>query len=172
MSTVIVYGSRYGTTKSYAEEMGRRSNVEVFSFKEVADLHKYDKVVHFGALLAGGVYGLKKTLTLVDSAGKQKLIVVTVGLGNPTDPKTIDYLRSEIKKVIPAKLLANTQIYHLRGGIDYEKLSLIHRLMMYMVYRKAKRSGSEENDENNQLIETYNKQVSFVDFESLDQFKM
>ena len=60
-------------------------------------------------------------------------------------------------------------IFHLRGGIDYSKLSLLHKTMMKMVYKKAVDVPEEEKTaEIRAMIETYNKQVDFVDLKSLD----
>ncbi len=33
MSNIIIYGSHYGTTKQYAEELSRRTNIEAVSFE-------------------------------------------------------------------------------------------------------------------------------------------
>ena len=35
MSSIIIYGSHYGTTKQYAEELSRRTNIEAVSFKDI-----------------------------------------------------------------------------------------------------------------------------------------
>ena len=33
MSEIIIYGSQYGTTKQYAEELSRKTNIKVESMK-------------------------------------------------------------------------------------------------------------------------------------------
>ncbi|MGP6140667.1 flavodoxin domain-containing protein [Jeotgalibaca sp. A127] len=170
MTMIAVYGSRYGTTKSYAEEYARQKGIKAIPFRLLEDLTCYDTVIHFGALLAGGVYGLKKTLKLLDATGAQHLVIVTVGLADPKNSQNTDYLKQAIKEQVPTNILNNTEIYHLRGGIDYKKLSLVHRFMMYLTYKKAKKHASESNnEETNEMIATYNKKVSFVDFNTLDQ---
>ena len=35
MKNIIVYGSNYGTTKQYANELSRRTNMKAISFKKV-----------------------------------------------------------------------------------------------------------------------------------------
>lgn len=173
MKKIVVYGSRYGTTKSYVEEYARRNQLKAVAFTQIKDLSEYDTVIHFGALLAGGVYGLKKTLELLDPHGSQKLVIVTVGLADPANTKNTDHLKKMIKEVIPENILSHTQIFHLRGGIDYRKLSLMHRFMMYLLYRKAKKEASTSADEETkEIITTYNQHVSFVDFSTLDQINV
>ena len=63
MRTIIVYGSQYGTAKRYAEALAGRTDSEVRSYEESMDLDAYDNIVFIGALYAGGVPGLKKTLS-------------------------------------------------------------------------------------------------------------
>ena len=71
---VIIYGSQYGTTKKYADELGRRIGIEVKNFEDISDINIYDTIIYFGALYAGGVMGMKKTfakLSLVEDKNKK-----------------------------------------------------------------------------------------------------
>ena len=62
MSNIILYGSHYGTTKQYAEELSRRTNIEVSSFKTIKNINQYETIIYLGGLYAGGVLGMAKTL--------------------------------------------------------------------------------------------------------------
>ena len=54
MNSIIVYGSNYGTTKQYANELSRRTNMKVISFKKVnQQINDYDNIIYLGALYAG-----------------------------------------------------------------------------------------------------------------------
>ena len=35
MNSIIIYGSHYGTTKEYAEELSKRTNIKVISLKNL-----------------------------------------------------------------------------------------------------------------------------------------
>ena len=72
MRTIIVYGSQYGTAKRYAEALAGKTGSEITSYEEVMDLDVYDNIVFIGALYAGGVLGLKKTLSGIHDLKKQK----------------------------------------------------------------------------------------------------
>ena len=64
--------------------------------------------------------------------------------------------------------MANTALFHLRGGIDYSRLNPIHRAMMTLLYNKARRLPEEKKTaETRAMIETFNQKVDFVDFDSL-----
>ena len=86
MNSIIVYGSNYGTTKQYANELSRRTNMKVISFKKVnQQINDYDNIIYLGALYAGGVLGMSKTLKKLNNISNKKIIIVTVGLSDPTD---------------------------------------------------------------------------------------
>ena len=76
---------------------------------------------------------------------------------------------NSIQTQITEELFKQTQIFHLRGAINYEKLNFKHKTMMAMLYAKAKRIPIEnQNAETKAMIETYGKKVDFVDFEELN----
>ena len=56
MNNIIIYGSHYGTTERYAEELSKKTNIESVSFKEIANINHYDQIIYIGGLYAGGVY--------------------------------------------------------------------------------------------------------------------
>lgn len=168
MNTLIVYGSQYGTTKRYAEKFSEMTNLPIASYDDIKDLTEYDLIVHFGGLYAGGVKGLKNTVKSLQE--NTKLIIVTVGLADVCDKENTDNIRKHISKQVDEKLLSNTTIFHLRGGIDYKKLNFKHRTMMALLYNKAKNLPEDKKTaEVKALIETFNSKVDFVDYNSLNQ---
>ena len=167
-NTVIIYGSQYGTTKRYAEYLSEMTGIEAVAFKEAKDIDKYDRVIFMGALYAGSVLGLKKTVSKLSP--KQELVIVTVGLVDPNDPENIDYIRHSIKERIPADLYDETRILHLQGAIDYSHLSLKHRMMMAVIHSKLSKMPEEKlNTEAKTILATYGKKEDFVDFKSLEK---
>ena len=169
MSKIIIYGSCYGTTQKYAEELSARSGIDVKSYKEFKNINDYQMIIYLGGLYAGGVEGMKRTLKpLTDVAGRN-IIIATVGLADPNDQKNVETIRNKMKSQISPEIYAKAHIFHLRGGIDYSALSLVHKTMMKMVYNKAVRIPEEEKTaEIRAMIETYNTCVDFVDLKSLE----
>lgn len=166
MEKQILYGSEYGTTKAYAEKCAELTGIPAKGYEEADSLEGCDLLIYFGGLYAGGVKGLKATLKKV---GKEtNLILVTVGLADVDDEENISHIRQSISKQIPAEILAHTQVFHLRGGIDYSRLNFKHKTMMTLLYSKAKNLPEEKKTADARaMVETFGKQVSFVDFGSL-----
>ena len=165
---IIVYGSQYGTAQQYAEDLARKTNIDLKSYEKVTDINRYDTVIYVGGLYAGGVLGMKKTLAKMLQCQRKKVIIVTVGLADPMNTENTDNIRNGMKRQLSKELYENAHIFHLRGGIDYSRLSFKHKTMMGLLYKKAVRLPEEKKTaEVKAMIETYNKKVDFVDFDSL-----
>ena len=171
MKNIIVYGSNYGTTKQYANELSRRINMKAISFKKVnQQINDYDNIIYLGALYAGGVLGMSKTLKKLNNISNKKIIIVTVGLSDPTDEVNKNNIINNIKNQMPKNFFEKAKIFHLRGGIDYSKLNFAHKTMMKLLYNAVKNLPKEKlTAEDRAMIETYNKKVNFIDFSSLDE---
>ena len=167
---IIIYGSQYGTTRKYADELAKRTNIECKSYEDVIDIDQYNTVIYIGGLYAGGVLGMKKTLAKISQCQNKKIIIVTVGLADPMDADNTDNIKSNMKRQLSKELYENAHIFHFRGGIDYSYLNFKHKTMMGLLYKKAVGLPEEKKTaEIKAMIETYNQKVDFVDFESLNQ---
>lgn len=171
MNSIIIYGSHYGTTKQYAEELSKRTNIRAISFKKFnQQINDYDNIIYLGALYAGGVLGMSKTLKKLNNISNKKILIATVGLSDSTDEVNKNNIRNNIKNQIPKEVLEKAKIFHLRGGIDYSKLNFAHKTMMKLLYNAVKNLPNEKQTaEDRAMIETYNKKVNFIDFSSLDK---
>lgn len=166
---IIIYGSQYGTTKQYAQELSKRTAIKAEEYGNIQDINQYETIIYFGALYAGSVLGMKKTLNKIEDCSDKKIIIATVGLADPTDKENMDTIRERIKGQLSADVYDHANIYFLRGGIDYSLLNLKHKTMMAFIYRRAKKlEEDEKNAEVKAILETYGKKVSFIDFDSLN----
>ena len=169
MNEIIIYGSCYGTAKTYAEALSKMINVAAVSYDRVSGLERYETIIYVGGLYAGGVRGMAKTVKKISTVKCKRFVVITVGLADPDDEKNVKNIRKAALRQIPKPLADRTEFYHLRGGIDYEKLSFKHRMMMKMLYEQVKKQPVGEQDADTRaMIETYGQKVSFVDLACLD----
>ena len=160
--TIITYDSQYGSAEHYARKFAECTGFPVLPYREAKDFSDYACVIHFGALYAGGVLGLRQLVKQLPP--KAEFVIVTVGLADVQDAENIKNIRSAIRRQVPEDIFQRVQIFHLRGAIDYSKLNLKHRTMMALLYAKAKGLPEEKkNAETQAMMETYGKQVSFVE---------
>lgn len=166
MKTLILYGSQYGATKRYADELSRLTGLPAVSYEKAPDLAGCEQIVYLGGLYAGGVKGLKQAVKKFPAG--VRLILVTVGLADVQDEQNIENIRRSVRRQLPAGLLQNTVLFHLRGGIDYGRLNLTHRTMMTLLYNHARKLPPEQQSaETKAMIETFGTKVDFVDVASL-----
>ena len=159
---IITYGSQYGSTEHYARKFADCTGLPVMPYHDVKDLSGYACVIHFGALYAGGVLGLRQLVPLLPP--KAEFILVPVGLADVQDAENVQHIRDAIRRQLPEDVFRRTRIFHLRGAIDYGRLTLKHRTMMALLYTKVKGLPAEKRSAETQaMIETYGKQVSFVE---------
>lgn len=170
MRGIIVYGSHYGTTRAYAQELAKRTGWPVVDWQQAKNLAEYETVVYLGGLYAGGVVGLKKMLPQLEQAPEQKLVLVTVGVADPTAPENVANIRASLQKQLPGALYQKAQFVHLRGGIDYSRLNFKHRAMMWAMYQMLqKRPPEQQSAEDREIIRTYNQKVDFTDLDTVER---
>ena len=154
----VIYKSKYGTTKQYAEWIAEELNAPLFEVSSIKPLQlmDYDVVVYGGGLYASGIDGIK----FVTKNPCKSLVVFTVGLA---DPNITDY-SAVLAKNIPSEKLSKVKVFHLRGGIDYGKLNFVHKVMMAIVKKQAeKKSPAERTSDDKGILETYGGKIDFTD---------
>jgi len=154
----VIYKSRYGATKRYAGWIAQALDAFLLEASTVkpSQLTSFDVVIYGGGLYAGGIDGVK----LVAKNPCKSLVVFTVGLA---DPKITDYA-AILDKNFTGESLPQIKVFHLRGGIDYNKLGLIHKGMMGMMRKLTiKKDKSELSEEDHEFLRTYGSKVDFTD---------
>lgn len=169
-STAVIYKSKYGSTKKYAEWIGNELECDVLENSSVsADrLKMYDTIIYGGGLFAGGVNGISLITKNFDAIKNKDIILFTVGLADPKDTANTEHIKGGIKKAVSPEVYEKLKIFHLRGGIDYSALGIVHKAMMAMLVKSMKsKDKSEPRDEDKLMLETYGQQVDFTDKKSI-----
>ena len=162
-NVVVIYKSKYGTTKQYAELIAQALEAPIFEASKVkpSRLLSYDVVVYGGCLYAGRIGGIE----LVAKNPCKLLVVFTVGIANPdiTDYSVI------LKKNFAPDLLSTTKVFHLRGGINYKKLGIIHKGMMVMLKKTmANKAETELSSDDKAILETSGGKADFTDKNTIE----
>lgn len=100
-STAVIYKSKYGSTKKYAEWIGSELECDVLENSSVSadTLKKYDTIIYGGGLFAGGVNGFNLITKNFDAVKDKNLILFTVGLADPNDSENTEHIKGGIKKL-------------------------------------------------------------------------
>ncbi len=164
--TVVVFQSKYGATKQYAQWIAEELSCDIFDRKNInaTDLEPYDTIIYGGGLYAGGVLGIDLLTKNFDKLRDKNLILFTCGLADPTDTNNTNDIRKSLSKVLTAQMQDKIRVFHLRGAIDYAKLGLMHKAMMAMLHKMTmKKDYDSLRNEDKEMLATYGKVVDFKD---------
>lgn len=170
VKAVVVFQSKYGSTKRYAEWIAEELSCDIFDRKniKVADLEPYDTIIYGGGLYAGGVSGIDVLTKNFDQLSNKNLILFTCGLADTTDIVNTDHIKAELKKVFTPQMEKRIKVFHLRGGIDYAKLNPVHKAMMAMLHKMvANKAQDTLTNEDKEMLNTYGTKVDFTDKSSI-----
>jgi len=162
----VIYESHYGYTQKYAKWLAEDLSADLFNGKEVkpADLQHYDTLLFGGGLYAGGINGISLITKNFEGIKDKQIAVFTCGLADPSKETFAIEISERMKKYFSPEMMTKIAIFHLRGGMDYSKLSFKHKSMMAMLHKMVQKKAPEEltNDEKG-ILATYGKSVDFSD---------
>jgi len=159
----VVYKSKYGSTKKYAEWIAEELGADLMEASETnaGSLAEYRTIIYGGGLYASGINGVSLITKNYQKLRDKNLIVFTVGLA---DPQIKEQFIPIIEKNFTEEMRGKIKIFHLRGGMDYKALGVMHRAMMSMLKRMVdKKDEGEKTEEDRQMLETYGGTVDFTD---------
>ena len=167
MNGIILYGSRYGAARQYAQALEERTGLPAVSYAEVRDFGPFDTIVYVGGLYVGKTTGLAKTARRLPTDHPFRLLVATVGLADPANEDNLLSIRESLAKELSPGIFVRTAHVPLRGAIDYQALSTKHRLMMKGLCAILRRQPVTERTATQALLDSYGNAVSFIDFDTL-----
>ena len=168
--TLIIYFSKYGTTKEYAEWIAEELNGDIYSVYNIKNniLNNYDTIIIGSGLYAGKVKGVDILIKNYELLKNKKLVIFTCGLADYTIIENRNSIYNRLKKEFPEKIIEKIKIFYLRGGINYKKLNLKHKIMMGLLKRMVTKKGLHKtNEEDKMFIETYGKTLYFMNKNSI-----
>ncbi len=139
---VIVYESKTGFTKKYADMLSAKTALQAFRVKELAKVRRDEEVIFLGWMKVGKVQGLNKL---------QKYNVIAVcgsGTGRVAEPDT--------ETVIARNEIENKPFFYLRGGcFPLKEIRGMDKIMLSMFVKilKSRKDKDEKTEESISIIE-------------------
>jgi len=170
MRTVVIYKSKTGFTKKYAEWISEALSADVFDVSEVNTdiLTAYDTVIYGGGLYAVGINGIKLITKKLNKLKDKKVVVFATG-ASPFREEAVNEVRN---KNFTSMEQEHIQFFYLRGGFDYSKLKPIYKVLMTLlkwhIKWKIKRKIELTHDEKG-MLETYDKPADFTRKKNIDE---
>ena len=145
MNTIVIYKSKYGATKKYAEWIAEALSCEMVEAKNVkaSDLLKYDTIIYGGGLYAEVINGVTLITKNFDMLKEKKLIVFTTAI-TPLSYREY-YDNYVIKKNFKPEMLDRIKIFNFMGKMLTDELSLVHKTALKSLKKimMAKENPSE-----------------------------
>lgn len=143
MKTIVVYKSKYGYTKKYAEWLAESLGCDIKENASLADVLGYDAIIYGGGIYAGRINGARFiTKNLGKLAGK-KLVLFAVG----SNAGRSDEIKAFWEKALDKTVREQVPHFYLRGGFDYGKTGGVDRFMMNMLKKMLLKKDDLTEDE-------------------------
>lgn len=149
MKTIVVYKSKSGFVKKYAEWIANELDADITEASKVSvkSLKDYENIIFGGGLYAVGINGIQ-LITKNFTTLKSKNIIVFASGASP--------FREEILAEIQQNNFTPEQsehikLFYLRGGFEYSKLNLIDKGLMHLLKFKLKNKRNLTPDDKGML---------------------
>lgn len=165
MKFLVIYKSKTGFTKKYAEWIAEKLSADLYDYKQISTeiLKDYNVVIYGGSLHAVGIEGVKLIKDNLDILKGKKIVVFAVG-ATPFREETVEEVKNNN---FSKEQLDQIRFYYLRGGFNYNKLPFFDKLLMKLLQLKLKRKKVLTADEKG-MLNAYQKPADFTRKENID----
>jgi len=169
--TLVVYHSKYGHTKKYAQWLAEELKADICNGKKLKRhlLSEYSAILFGSSMYAGTNKAASLIVKHFEQMKDKKVLLFTCGLADVNIELNIIGINKTLDKIITPEIRKKIKIFHIRGGIDYNKLSFLHKIMMKMPYSKIlKKPENERTEEDRDFLATYGQTIDFSDKKMLE----
>ena len=168
MNSIVVYKSKYGSTKNYAEWIAQELSCEAVNAKKVNadDLTKYDTIIYGGGLYAEVINGVSLITKNIDKFKNKKIIVYSTGI-TPLNYREY-YDKLVIEKNFKPEMLSKIKIYNFLGKMVLNELSFAHRTALKSL-KKIMSSKENPTEMEKLLVELCDADGDFTDRNAIDE---
>lgn len=159
MKAVVVYKSKAGFVKKYAEWIAQELSADIFEASNITidEIVNYDTVIYGGGLYAVGINGLKLITQNLDRLKGKKIAVFASG----ASPHRKEIISEVMNNNFTPEQQEHIRFFYLRGGFDYGKLKPFDKVLMTLLKWKLKRKKELSPDEKGMLA-AYEKPADFT----------
>lgn len=166
MKAIVVYRSKSGFVKKYAQWITEAIGADLFLAKDIHanKLLDYDTIIYGGGLYASGISGLNLIKRNLDTLKGRRIVVFATGV-SPVREDTLHEVRDE--NFTPEEL-KHIRYFYLRGGFDFSKLTSIDKILMTLLKLKImmKKRGKRHVDERG-MLSAYKRPMDFTRKENI-----
>ena len=166
MNAIVIYKTKYGSTKTYAEWIAEALSCKAVDVKDVKvqELSEYDTIVFGGGLYAEVINGVGIITKHMDILSDKKIIVFSTGI---TPLECHEYydtyvIEKNFKKGVPE----NVKIFNFMGKMKLDELSLVHRTALKTL-KKIMSSKENPTEMEKMLVDLCDADGDFSDYHAI-----
>ncbi len=150
MNTIVIYKSKYGSTRTYAEWIAGELGCEAVDAKtvKIGDLLQYDTIIYGGGLYAEVINGITLLTKNLEKLKDKKIAVYTTGI-TPMEYREY-YDKLVVEKNFRTGVPDNVKIFNFVGKMILDELSIVHRTAIKSL--KKLMQGKENPTEMEKLL--------------------
>lgn len=162
MNAVVIYKTKYGSTKTYAEWIAKELECKVKDAKDIKidDLQSYDTIIYGGGLYAEVIAGVSLITKNIDKLEGKKLIVYTTGI-TPMDCHEY-YDKMVWEKNFKPQVQDKIKMFNFPGKMIMSELTRVHRAALKTL-KKIMSAKKNPSDMEKLLIELCDADGDFSD---------
>ena len=168
MNAVVIYKSKYGSTKAYAQWIAEELGCDALDAKSVSknDLLKYDTIVYGGGLYAETINGVYLITKNFDMLKGKKIAVYTTGI-TPLDCRDY-YDKMVIEKNFKPEMRDKIKVFNFMGKMVMSELSIVHRTALKTL-KKIMSSKENPSEMEKLLVELCDADGDFTDRKAIKE---
>lgn len=170
MKTLVMYISKTGFTKKYAEWISEELSADLFHASKVTTnmLSTYDCVIYGGGLYVVGINGVKLITQNVDKLNGKKVVVFATGM-SPLRKEGVSEVKNKNFTLEQEEII---KFFYLRGGFNYRSLNLLDKVLMTLLKTSIKwkkiRKKKLNSDEIG-ILEIFDKPTDYTRRNKIDE---
>lgn len=154
MKSVIIYCSKTGFTRRYAEWLAETLKCDCVPYEQRGKLRleDYDAVIFGSWLRAGAIQKIGWFKAQLPELAGKKIVAFAVGA---TPAEAEEAVRKVLEQNFTAAQRKEIQTFYLQGGLDYERMDVVSRMAMRMLCRmlRGQKNRSAEDEAMLRMIE-------------------
>ncbi len=157
MKGIVLYKSKYGNTKQYAQWIAEDLGFEIRDFSQFKrnEIDNYEQIIFGSGVYMGKMNKLKKALKLFSN----KPITIFACAGNAGVEKEIQDIKNNNFK---PEELAFHHFFYLPGGVDFSKIKGLMKVMINLVRKMLEKKKNKTYDDE-QILKGFTEPSNYVD---------
>ncbi len=141
MNGVILYQSKYGATKRYADWLSEETGFKCVETRkaDINEIITYDTIILGGAIYASGIAGLSFLKKNIKKLAGKKIVVFCCG-ASPYEEKAVQQIREHNMKGD----LSDIPLFYCRGAWNLDAMSFKDRTLCKLLRKSVEKKDPSE----------------------------